>query len=310
MVELKDGEISNIMPGNLKTPETEALSYSIKEAQQNLLKFAAAIQLYAGIEQTPDSALDLMALELNTQYYDQSLPRKKKERLVMQTLAWYMHAGTPSVLAELMETILEGGYTEEWYKYGGEPYHFRAYAYAGDNEIQLGYGLEIKRRIETYKNVRSWLDYFMFIILMETKIPIAYNYSMVVSLQSYPWGDIPLKLNGRWKLNGERKLGKYEQDINRYPVTVAFLAEALQEVMGENGLGLRLESNTEFGARALTEYRVDAEMQAHMKGDLSVSIGTDMAFGIGIIEIMVINRLDRSWKLDCSRKLNGGLYLR
>ena len=74
------------------------------------------------IDEVPEPVLDLMALELNTQYYEQSLPRETKERLVSQTLVWYMHAGTPSVLDEFLGTVLAGGYIEEWYEYGGEPY--------------------------------------------------------------------------------------------------------------------------------------------------------------------------------------------
>ena len=48
------------------------------------------ICLYAAISDVPESVLDLMALELNAQYYEQNLPRNVKEQLVEQTLLWYM----------------------------------------------------------------------------------------------------------------------------------------------------------------------------------------------------------------------------
>ena len=38
--------------------------------------------------------------------YTSSLPRNVKEKLIIQALTWYMHAGTPSVLSEFLGTVL------------------------------------------------------------------------------------------------------------------------------------------------------------------------------------------------------------
>lgn len=166
MVDFWNGEIKHIAPINLMSAEAEAVSYAVREAMQKYQVYARALPLYATIEKVPEEALDLMALEMDTQYYDQTFSRKQKERLVTQTLAWYMHAGTPSILSEFLETILAGGYIEEWHDYNGKPYHFKAYAYAEGHEIPLGYGKEVERQLKRYKNVRSWLEYFMFIIAL------------------------------------------------------------------------------------------------------------------------------------------------
>lgn len=120
MTDLKSGTLQDILPVNLVTPETKALSYAFANAQKKMLEFAKAIHIYAELSKVPERVLDLMALELGTQYYEQSFPRDMKEKLILQTMVWYMHAGTPSVLDEFLGTVLDGGYIEEWYDYGGK----------------------------------------------------------------------------------------------------------------------------------------------------------------------------------------------
>ena len=102
MVEFLHGEIKDILPDNLLTPEIYSVSYAVGEAMRRWGRFCASVHLYAD--------------------------RKMKEQLIMQSLVWYLRAGTPSVLNEFLATVLGGGYIEEWMEYDGEPYHFRAYA--------------------------------------------------------------------------------------------------------------------------------------------------------------------------------------
>ena len=159
MVEFLHGEIKDILPHNLLTPEIYSVSYAVGEAMRCWGRFCASLHLYAEISCVPEVVLDLMAIEMNTQYYDQSMNRKMKEQLVMQSLVWHLRAGTPSVLNEFLATVLGGGYIEEWMEYDGEPYHFRAYAKVDEGmEVPLGYVTEIKRQLNTYKNVRFLPD--------------------------------------------------------------------------------------------------------------------------------------------------------
>ena len=123
----------------------------------------------------PDEILDLLAVELKTQYYREDLPQDTKRELIRQTIPWYMQAGTPSVIREYLGTVFDGGKTEEWFSYGGKPYYFRAYVYAESHEIPLGYGEEVKQQILAYKNVRSWLEYFAWVIQSWYQVCVCYQ---------------------------------------------------------------------------------------------------------------------------------------
>lgn len=220
MINFRDGEIKDILPCNLSTPETQAVSFAVGEAMRRFQRFSRTSHLYAEIERIPEPVLDLMAVEANTQYYSQSLPRKMKERLITQTLVWYMHAGTPSVLDEFLATVLAGGYIEEWYQYSGSPYHFKAYARAyEDGIIQLGYGTEIKRQLNVYKNTRSYLESLAFILATEIYAEIQYNNQLHIRSDYFARNNRAfLLLDGSWILDGSYKLNGYKTvNLDLYP---------------------------------------------------------------------------------------------
>ena len=224
MIRFREGEIKNILPINLITPEVQALSYSIGNAMKDMVKFSASAHLYSDLENVPEEALDLIAMELNTQYYVQMLPRDTKESLIRQTLQWYMHGGTPSVLEQFLSTILDGGRIDEWYQYGGEPYFFRAYVYAGEHQMELGYGTEVKRQIEKYKNVRSWIDWVAFVISSIVSIKLEYGNSIHFQNIFHPRKNIAyIRLDGKWRLDGNKRLSGYDDDmeVDFYPVKLS-----------------------------------------------------------------------------------------
>lgn len=311
MIRLEDGEIKDLLPVNLISPETLALSYAFGRAQRNLLTFIRTLNLYSEISKVPEDVLNLLALEMRTQYYEQSLPRSIKEGLVLHTIAWYMHAGTPSVLDEFLATVLDGGYVEEWYQYGGKPYYFKAYAVTGDAEFFSGYGEEVKRQIELYKNVRSWLEAFMFLTNGEVEIPIDWVCGLTVSSRFPARADTLLKLDRTWKLNAERKLSCFENDANYYPLhfdvklqSVSCHSQTAACFLVESAWESAVSQSEKMAFRSSFEQSYKSHAACQMQTQAKVNGSTDD------VRITVINRLDKQWKLNGTRKLNGGLCLR
>ena len=138
----------DLIPDSLKAEETRAFSTAMGNAFHRMLPYTGRVSGHASIDMLPDEILDLLAVELKTQYYREDLPQDTKRELIRQTIPWYMQAGTPSVIREYLGTVFDGGKTEEWFSYGGKPYYFRAYVYAESHEIPLGYGEEVKQQIQ------------------------------------------------------------------------------------------------------------------------------------------------------------------
>lgn len=157
MTNLYNSNITDIMPEALaQKPEAQALGYAISRATQRLMNYCQNISIYAAIDTLPEKVLDLLAIELNTQYYDTTLSIAIKRTLIKNTLNWYMYTGTAAAVTELVGSVFGNGEIEEWFEYGGDPYHFRirtANINSTDEMVQ-----QVTELVKSIQNVRSHLD--------------------------------------------------------------------------------------------------------------------------------------------------------
>lgn len=309
MIDFYHGEIKDIMPYNLITPETKAVSFAVSQAMKKLQEYSQASHLYGEIKKAPEAVLDILALELNTQYYEQTMPRTLKEELIVQTTAWYMRSGTPGVLKEFLSALLDGGEIKEWYQYNGAPYHFKAMVQVGEHEILPGYGSEIKRQIEIYKNARSWLEYVEFIINSSVTCGISYDNALRFRNRFYPRVNTPyLSLDGFWKLT-DKKLSGYDSDerIDFYPVVQKFQIRFSKDILP--GSKMRLVYKLPVNRYRYERFRliVAFESKSERKNALRMKNEVKSEIKTGNIRVTTLNELSSEWSLDNSRTLNGGL---
>lgn len=125
MISLYDGELADILPDNLKNvPEYQAISYALKKAGQKLIKYAAKASVFSSIDDLDEDMVDLLAVELRAQYYEQSFDLDTKKNIVKQAILWNVKAGTKYAIDNVIQTIYGGGEEADWYEYGGTPGHF------------------------------------------------------------------------------------------------------------------------------------------------------------------------------------------
>ena len=155
MIKFHDSNIINILPAVLGEKEkTQALGYALQKATQRLLGHCSYISVYAAIDLASEPVLDMLAAELNTQYYDSGLPLDAKRKLVKNTMVWYMGAGTPAAVEELVSIVFGRGEVQEWWEYGDKPYCFKIITDALMAPEMLEKFSVMIRRV---KNTRSWL---------------------------------------------------------------------------------------------------------------------------------------------------------
>jgi P2-related tail formation protein len=81
-----------------------------------------------------------------------------------------MQMGTPAAVNKIIETIFETGYIKEWYEYGGEPYHFKAYT--TNPAITSDDVEEFRRVLVSVKRLSAWLDE----IILDLSTPATQTY--------------------------------------------------------------------------------------------------------------------------------------
>lgn len=156
MIKYTESEMLQVMPEPLKyKAEVVALSYAIKRAIGKMIGYAERASVYAAIDKLPEDILDLLAVELRAQYYDEDMDISIKREIVKKTMLWYHRAGTPSAVEELISAVFGEGEISEWFEYGGEPYHFKIKTDAVLSASDMEYFEKIIRNI---KNVRSHLE--------------------------------------------------------------------------------------------------------------------------------------------------------
>lgn len=126
MIDLYGSQITQILPDYFsQMAEVKSLSYAVSQAVKRLIKYCRNIGVYSQVEYLTEDMLDMLAVELDTQHYDNSLSLETKRKIIKNTLVWYMSAGTPSAVEELVETVFGEGKVTEWFEYADDPYYFK-----------------------------------------------------------------------------------------------------------------------------------------------------------------------------------------
>ena len=156
MIKLQDSNIIDILPVAFTSDAKNiALGYALQGAMRRLLEYSRTTSVYAAIDAADDDVLDMLAAELDTQYYDVLLDVEAKRKLVKNTLIWYGKAGTPAAVEELITSVFGEGRVEEWFDYGGEPFYFKVYTNATFTEDMIS---KFDDMLEKVKNTRSKLE--------------------------------------------------------------------------------------------------------------------------------------------------------
>ena len=176
MIDLKNSEISQIVPEYFREkPEVLALSYAIGAEVKKLVEYADQVNIFGNIDNQPDDVLDALAVQFDTQYYDENLPTENKRSLIKNTFSWFKKAGTVAAVEELISSIW-GGASEvrEWFDYAGDAGTFRVFidiSHTSPDNPAHDYDLDIlEQRIKAIKRESAHLDSVSFMIKNGIKI--------------------------------------------------------------------------------------------------------------------------------------------
>lgn len=115
MTDLLNGEILDILPSQLNTDiDMICLSYAIKTVCARLMEYEGESMIYAGVDRLKENVLDLLAVEMQAPYYDQTLTIDVKREIIKKTFVWHQKAGTTSAVRELVAVVFGEGNVVEW----------------------------------------------------------------------------------------------------------------------------------------------------------------------------------------------------
>lgn len=154
---LNDISFSDLLPSSIAGDEkfiaaAQALDIELQSVNQAI----SSLYLYSDIDNLSEPVLKHLAWQWHVDFWDDDLSITQKRTLVKQAYPWHRKKGTPAAVEMVVQDVLGGGHIEEWWEYGGEPYHFRVFSNAPPEDTAGHERLLLA--IDKAKNERSTLD--------------------------------------------------------------------------------------------------------------------------------------------------------
>lgn len=158
MNEIYHVSLKEILPPSISSDEeVQRTAKAIEENLNMASRLIPMTAVYARIDELPESVLDALAWQLHVDVYDEDMSLAQKRKLVKNAIKDHKYKGTPCAVKSVVEVLLNYAKVEEWYEYGGSPFHFRVSGESGP----IPNGDKLQRLVDAInevKNVRSWLD--------------------------------------------------------------------------------------------------------------------------------------------------------
>lgn len=163
MIDLDNLSLKQILPSNLAADETVSdIATVIENTLQEISTQIYMCVLLPRLDELPDNILNEIAWQYHVDFYQDTLERETKIKLIKTSIAMHKLKGTPYAVEKVCTDVFKSAQVVENWEYGGQPYHFKV-AFIQEPVTDLNKINNLINAINTAKNVRSWCDEIGFI---------------------------------------------------------------------------------------------------------------------------------------------------
>jgi len=160
--------------------DKDKLAAAVARELVRVVGFSDMAAIFPQIEKLPEGVLDILAHDLDVSWYDASAPLKNKRAAVRDCILVHKYKGTKYALETALKSMYNSARVQEWFEYGGEPFHFRVSVYGS-----TGSGLKtLYLKIQYAKNLRSVMDNIEFTLIPDKNFEM-YVGSRLAALQKH-----------------------------------------------------------------------------------------------------------------------------
>ena len=209
-------DLNDLIPSSIKSDIEVQNCVTTLNNEFNLIKDAIDnINIYSAIDTLPMEIVQLLAWQFNVNseakgWLLTSTDAEKRE-LVKNSIRLHRTKGTKYAIEEVLRIVGFEGEIQEWYDYGGHPYHFKIKitSYKGLDE---GILRRLNGLIREYKNARSFLEDIAFSSAVKGDVPkIGTTYQTVGKILLFPSFENDLKISYTMKIGTTyQTVGKIE----------------------------------------------------------------------------------------------------
>lgn len=171
---------ADYLPDVLKhDPKMKSLAEAVSEQFIKISKNIDSVLIYSRIDELPEELIDILAYDMHVDWYDYSFPLNIKKAVLKSSVKVHKKMGTKYAVETALKALYPKSKIEEWFEYGGEPYHFRVILNAENENIQINMK-DIEKEIRMYKRLSAHLDSINIERVKKTSIFVAAGKEMFV----------------------------------------------------------------------------------------------------------------------------------
>lgn len=150
--------VEDLLPSSLARSQTvRDVAKACGASLHDVVDQMSGLLIYSRIDELDEAVVDDLAWQFHVDFYDTGLNLAQKRALVKSAIKDHKYKGTPWAVKSVIKAIRGGVVLQDWYQYGGKPYHFRVNGFGG-TMVSADELIRLAAAINSVKNVRSWLD--------------------------------------------------------------------------------------------------------------------------------------------------------
>ncbi len=154
-----------ILPPALRDDaSTVALAETTAEVLANRPVEIDRVRVISNIDGLNEAVLDILARDFKVDWYDPDYSLEEKRRTVKSSWRVHKTLGTKAAVETAIRALYPLTTVEEWFEYGGEPFHFRVNINITDDTVGPEKQRRVLERMNFYKPLRAHNDGVNYVI--------------------------------------------------------------------------------------------------------------------------------------------------
>lgn len=146
-----------------KDPSVMALAEALSEVLAARPAETDRLRIYPAIDELDGPVLDILAYDFKVDWWDADYSLEEKRRTLKDSWRVHKTLGTKAAVEAAISAIYPNTKVQEWFEYGGEPYHFKILLDLTGTQWSDDRPRKILERSEHYKSLRSHLEVVEFV---------------------------------------------------------------------------------------------------------------------------------------------------
>ena len=169
----KENLLLIVPPALTRDPAMMARAAADAEAMAARLAEIDRVRIISNIDGLDETVLDILARDFKVDWWDPEYSIEEKRRTLKGSWRGHKILGTKAAVETAIRAIYPLTTVEEWFEYGGEPYHFRLNIDITSDSGNRARQKRVLERLNYYKSLRSHNDGVRYFLVPEKSWAVA-----------------------------------------------------------------------------------------------------------------------------------------